>query len=214
MHTDPEHRPTSTRINAHGTTHSIAGLTHPQTVSSQPNRRRLAPIIALLAALALPTGTTQAIAQTPSTPASEETSSLPQLSDFTPPYTCPWFFGRPSSCDIPIKVAVECIDRRSLHPSAVSRPLTKTETFNEKKACELLPLWLDKDPRIETVEHGKEDLALKYRISPFGRKFSGVQIFVRKESFVVTKEFQDPFDNAAYFIEKSLLDLEKRGYLP
>lgn len=137
----------------------------------------------------------------------------PQLSDFTPPYTCP-ATNAPRSCTTPIKVAVECVDRRSLHPSSVSRPLTKTETLNEKKACEFLPLWLDKDPRITIVERGKEDLALTYRLSPFERKFSGAQIFVKETNFLVTKSFNDQFDKASYFVEQSLLKLGKRGYLP
>ena len=137
----------------------------------------------------------------------------PKLSDFTPPYTCPTSLA-PRSCSAPIKVAVECIDRRNLHPSSVSRSLTKTEAFNEKNACELLPIWLDKDPRILIVDRGKEDLTLTYRLSPSERKFVGIQVFVAKTNFLIIKPFNDQFDKASYFVEESLLELGKRGYLP
>lgn len=137
----------------------------------------------------------------------------PQLSDFTPPYTCP-ATNAPRSCTTPIKVAVECVDLRTIDPRNLMRPLTETELTNAEKACELLPLWLDQDPRIAIVEYGKEDLDLEYNISPSQRKFTGVLVFVGDTNFGISKPFNDLFDEAAYFVEESLLELGKRGYLP
>jgi hypothetical protein len=138
----------------------------------------------------------------------------PELSDFTPPYTCPTSLA-PRSCTTPIKVAVECVDLRTIDPRNLTRPLTETELSNGEKACELLPLWLDQDPRIEIVGDGQDfDLALKYRISSAGRSFTSTHVFVDGTNFGVVKPFQRPHDTAAYFVEQSLLELGKRGYLP
>lgn len=154
-----------------------------------------------------------AIAQQTSDPSAEDTDSLPQLSDFTPPYTCPWFFGRPASCNTPIKVAVECVDLRTIDPKWLTRPLTETELANGEKACELLPLWLDQDPRI-TITNQDEDLKIKYDFSVSGNKFSGLIVFLQKNNFRVRKSFEDRLGTAAYFVEESLLELGERGYLP
>jgi hypothetical protein len=192
------------------------GFTHPQGASSQTNLRRLAPIIAVLAALSLPQSTTQAAAQTQPAPDNEDTGSLPQLSDFTPPYTCPWFFGRPDSCDKPITVSVECVDLRTLKiPQQLTREMTSTELLNADTACSLLPQWIEQDPRMHVVSKSVSEIKLIYTFSPNRENFTGVFVRINEKNFgVIKSEHENLNDKASYFVEKSIVGLEERGYLP
>jgi hypothetical protein len=138
----------------------------------------------------------------------------PKFSDFTPPYTCPADLT-PRSCEVPIKVFVECVDLRTINPKNLTRPLTEKELSNGEKACELLPQWLDQDLRIEIVAD-RQDAVLfwKYDFSVTGPSFTGIRIFVNNTNFLVGKPFQEPYDTAAYFVAQSILQLGNRGYLP
>jgi hypothetical protein len=137
----------------------------------------------------------------------------PQLLDFVAPYACPEN-DAPASCSEPIKVSVECVDMRTIDPRQLLRPLTETEISNAEKACELLPNWIDQDPRIDIVEGKNENNHWVYKLSPSGKDFIGVRIFIDEISFSVKKTFQIQNDKASYFIEKSLIEIERRGYLP
>lgn len=137
----------------------------------------------------------------------------PQLSDFTPPYTCP-AINAPRSCSTPIKAAVECVDLRTIDPRNRKRPPTSTELLNADKACELLPQWIEQDPRIKTVKEKDSNIKITYMFGPEENKFSGVVIFLENKNFSIIKNFNERLDRSSYFVEKSLLELEKRGYLP
>jgi hypothetical protein len=152
------------------------------------------------------------LAFSPSSQPSPSVNEPPQLLDFVPPYRCPEN-NAPKSCSQPIQVSVECVDMRTIDPRQLLRPLTETEISNSEKACDLLPNWLNQDPRINIVEE-KRQLNLVYDLSPSGKSFTGVQIFVGNENFIVRGEFQKPQRKASYFVEQSLIELERRGYLP
>jgi hypothetical protein len=191
----------------------MTGFAHLQGASSQTNLRRLVPIMALLAALALPESTTQAVAQTQPAPDNEDTSSLPQPSDFTPPYTCPWFFGRPASCNTPIKVSLECVDIRTIPADQLSRPFTDQELRNADKACELLPKWIDQDPRIIVVSE-EYDVKIKHEMIPSNKLFSSTRVYIGDNNFKIVGSLNRRNEKASRFAENSLIEISKKGYLP
>lgn len=170
----------------------------------------------LLSIFIVLTSTPYASAQQTSAPAAEDTGGLPQLSDFTPPYTCPWFFGRPQSCSSPINVSVECVDLRTLKiPQELTREVTSTELSNTDAACKLLPQWIEKDPRMHVVPENASEIKLRYKFSANGEYFTGVFVYMNERNFgAIKSEHENLNDKASYFVEQSLLELGKRGYLP
>lgn len=136
-----------------------------------------------------------------------------KLSDFKAPYVCPKY-NAPASCTIPIKAIVKCDDMHTDKGLIIIKPLTEIETSNNEKVCKLLPKWLDQDPRIDVVEDSEAKIEITYKMFPSGYGFTGVRIFVNNTNFVVKKETEPHFDKASFFIEKSLIELGKRGYLP
>lgn len=223
MDAAPKHNPTQTHDGARATAFAACSEPNTQAHSTHSKPTRVTSTLALLIALTLtfPVSTTKATAQTAGTPETESThteenaSTLPQLSDFTPPYTCPLFFGRPASCNIPIKVSLECVDIRTIPANRLSRPFTEEELSNADQACKLLPLWIDQDPRIVVVDKEKSKLHLKYRLTPVENEFIALRIYTQNKSFQIMKGKDEEIKyKASYFVQKSLFEIEKRGHLP
>ena len=171
-------------------------------------------ITVLMVTLLLSTWTTPAISQTSESHNVQSTVDIPHVSDFVPPYACPWFFGRPASCNIPIKVSLECIDIRTIPANQLSRPFTEEELRNADKACELLPAWVDQDPRIVVVSTEKSKLHIRYEISPSTKLFSSTRIYIDNTNFQILGAFNQANKTAAYFVQESLIEIGNRGYLP
>jgi hypothetical protein len=199
---------------------SLSYLPRPACAAQHTHHRKSwMSIIILTAAFtmfawAAPVAAQQEPTPTP-TPNTEDISSMPQLSDFTPPYTCPWFIGRPASCNIPIKVSLECIDIRTIPANRLSRPFTEEAIRNNDQACKLLPLWMDQDPRIVVTDKENSKLHIKYKFIMGNGSFAGLRVYTENKNFQVIKGIgQDLKDKSSYFVQKSLFELEERGYLP
>lgn len=181
-------------------------------VCSAPCKTKL--ITVLMVILLLSTWTTPAISQTSDSPNAQSTIDIPHFSDFVPLYTCPWFFGRPASCNIPIKVSLECVDMRTIPADRLSRPFTEEELRNADKACALLPAWVDQDPRIVVVSKETSKLHIKYTISPSSKLFSSTRIHIDNTNFQIREAVDQANQPAAYFVQESLIEIGERGYLP
>lgn len=137
----------------------------------------------------------------------------PKLSDFTPPYTCPET-DAPASCLAPIKIAVECADVHTIHKSNLTRSFTETEITNTEKACELLPKWLEQDPRIEISDPENANTTITYQIFPSGNQFRSALIYLENDIIQIAKYNQPHLGPASYFVEQSIIELDRQGYLP
>lgn len=137
----------------------------------------------------------------------------PKLADFTPPYTCP-ATNTPTSCTAPVKITVECADIHTIHKSNLTRTFTETEIANTEKACELLPKWLDQDPRIEISDPKNANTTLRYQIFPSGNQFRSALIYLENDVIQIIKHNQPDLRPASYFVEQSIIELDRQGYLP
>jgi len=145
----------------------------------------------------------------------------PRFEDFTPLYECPWF-GEPLSCHTPVKMSVDCTNVRTI-PQRMG-PFSPDDVRNTDKACELLPAWLDQDPRIIVVPQDESDVHLVYEFFPFGGKFLDLYIHEGDTRFAADYFNDEDFPpgtiidkravSAANYVQQSLKKLERKGYLP